>query len=48
MKMHVMAVKYPGYCLYKGSGPNEEMISEDAESIYDYLVKQRLHIDLVC
>ena len=37
MKMHVMAVEYPGYGLYKGSGPNEEMIREDAESIYDYL-----------
>ena len=35
--MHVMAVEYPGYGLYKSSQPDEEAIKEDALSIYDYL-----------
>ena len=36
-QMHVLAVEYPGYGLYKGSKPSEQMMREDAESIYDYL-----------
>lgn len=37
MKMHMLAVEYPGYGLYKQSKPDEQKIKEDAESIYDYL-----------
>lgn len=37
MGMHVIAVEYPGYGLYKTSKPNEQQMKEDADSIYDYL-----------
>jgi abhydrolase domain-containing protein 17 len=37
MQMHVIAVEYPGYGLYKTSKPNEQMMKEDADAIYDYL-----------
>ena len=39
MEMHVMAVEYPGYGLYKTSGPDENKMSEDALIVYDYLTK---------
>ena len=35
--MHILAVEYPGYGIYKGSA-NEESILEDSESVYEYLV----------
>ena len=37
MQMHVLAVEYPGYGLYKSSRPDEEKMKEDADAIYDYL-----------
>lgn len=39
MEMHVLAVEYPGYGLYKTQKPNEEFIKQDAEMIYEYLTK---------
>ena len=39
MKMHVMAVEYPGYGLYKTSKPDEEKIKNDADTVYDYLTE---------
>mmetsp|Transcript_1827 Transcript_1827/g.2455 ORF Transcript_1827/g.2455 Transcript_1827/m.2455 type:complete len:172 (+) Transcript_1827:663-1178(+) len=39
LKMHVMAVEYPGYGLYKSSGPDEQQIKQDAVIIYDYIVQ---------
>lgn len=39
MRMHVLAVEYPGYGLYKTSPPSETQIKEDAESIFDYLTQ---------
>ena len=36
MRMHVLAVEYPGYGLYKQGGPNEDKMREDCETIYDY------------
>lgn len=39
MEMHVLAVEYPGYGLYKTQKPNEEYIKQDADMIYEYLVK---------
>ena len=39
LKMHVMAIEYPGYGLYKTSQPNETQIKEDAVICYDYFVK---------
>ena len=39
MKMHVLAVEYPGYGLYKTSKPNEQQMKEDAELIFEYLTK---------
>jgi len=35
--MHVLAVEYPGYGLYKTTKPDEQWIKEDAVQIYDYL-----------
>lgn len=37
MGMHVIAVEYPGYGLYKSSPPDENKMKEDAIIIYDYL-----------
>ena len=37
MEMHVLAIEYPGYGLYKTSKPNEDQIKKDAVLIYDYL-----------
>ena len=37
--MHVMAVEYPGYGLYKTSKVDEEKMKEDADAIYDYLTQ---------
>ena len=39
MEMHVLAIEYPGYGLYKTSKPAEDKIKEDSEIIYDYLTK---------
>lgn len=39
MGMHVLAVEYPGYGLYKTSKPDEEKIKEDADTVYDYLTQ---------
>jgi len=39
MQMHVLAVEYPGYGLYKTSKPDEEKMKEDADAIYDYLTQ---------
>ena len=39
MKMHILAVEYPGYGLYKTSKPNENQMKEDAEIVYLYLTK---------
>lgn len=37
LQMHVLAVEYPGYGLYKNRGADEKVIKEDALVIYDYL-----------
>jgi pimeloyl-ACP methyl ester carboxylesterase len=39
MKMHVLAVEYPGYGLYKTSNPCENKMKEDSEIVYEYLTK---------
>ena len=39
LKMHVIAVEYSGYGLYKTSGPDEQKIKEDSEIIMEYLTK---------
>lgn len=35
--MHVLAIEYPGYGLYKTSKPSENQIKQDALTIYEYL-----------
>lgn len=37
--MHVLAIEYPGYGLYKGE-TTEDKILADAEAVYDYLVSE--------
>jgi fermentation-respiration switch protein FrsA (DUF1100 family) len=39
MEMHVMAIEYPGYGLYKTSKPNEQQMKEDALTVYEYLTQ---------
>jgi alpha-beta hydrolase superfamily lysophospholipase len=39
MGMHVIAVEYPGYGLYKTSKPSENQMKEDADTVYDYLTQ---------
>lgn len=39
LKMHVLAVEFSGYGLYKTSGPSEEKIKEDSEIIMEFLTK---------
>lgn len=39
MRMHILAVEYPGYGLYKTSTPDESKMKEDADIIFDYLTK---------
>jgi hypothetical protein len=39
LQIHVLAVEYPGYGLYKSSYPNEKQIKEDSIIVYDYLTK---------
>lgn len=39
MGMHVIAVEYPGYGLYKMFQPDENQIKEDAVIVYEYLTK---------
>ena len=36
LKVHVLAVEYPGYGIYDGS-PNADQIIDDALDVYDYL-----------
>jgi hypothetical protein len=37
MGLHVLAVEYPGYGLYKSSSSDENKMKEDAIIVYDYL-----------
>ncbi len=37
MRMHCLAVEYPGYGIYRTSKASEEKIKEDALTVYDYL-----------
>lgn len=39
MEMHVMAIEYPGYGLYKTSKPSEDQIKQDSVVIFDYLTQ---------
>lgn len=39
MKMHVLAVEYPGYGIYPGH-PNSEGILEDALTVWEYLTNE--------
>lgn len=42
MRMHVIAVEYPGYGVYQGTEPNANKIIEDAEVVYNFLIKELL------
>jgi hypothetical protein len=37
--MHVLAIEYPGYGLYKTCPTSEQQMGEDSEILYDYLTK---------
>ena len=38
LKMHILAVEYPGYGLYKGDFSNSDKIMKDAEVVYKFIV----------
>lgn len=38
LQMHILAVEYPSYGLYKDAEPTEQRFKEDALLIYDYLI----------
>jgi hypothetical protein len=38
LQMHVLAVEYPGYGLYKNMEADEEIMKEDSLIVYDYLI----------
>jgi hypothetical protein len=40
LRMHVMAVEYPGYGIYEGDNPNAEKIINDADIVYNFLLKK--------
>lgn len=40
MRMHVLAIEYPGYGLYKTAQPSESQIKEDSLIVYEYLVNK--------
>ena len=40
LRVHVLAIEYPGYGIYDGS-PDSEQIINDAETVYDYLTKSQ-------
>jgi hypothetical protein len=37
LKMHVIAVEYPGYGVYQGSTASADKIIEDAECVYSFI-----------
>ena len=37
MRMHILAIEYPGYGLYMTSKPDEVKMKNDAEIVYDFL-----------
>lgn len=37
--LHVLAVEYPGYGLYKGSRPDEMKMRVDADTIFDFITR---------
>jgi hypothetical protein len=39
LKIHVLAIEYPGYGIYPGS-PCAESILEDALSVWEYFTKE--------
>lgn len=39
MGMHLLAVEYPGYGLYKSSRPDEAKMREDADTVFEYLTR---------
>lgn len=40
LKMHVIAVEYPGYGVYEGNHSTADKIIEDADIVYNYLIYQ--------
>lgn len=38
LRVHVIAVEYPGYGIYEGGTPSAENIIEDAEIVYKFLI----------
>jgi hypothetical protein len=36
LRVHILAVEYPGYGIYDGS-PDAQQILDDAEIVYDFL-----------
>jgi hypothetical protein len=39
LKMHVIAVEYPGYGVYQGDKSTAEKIIADADIVYNFILK---------
>jgi abhydrolase domain-containing protein 17 len=51
LRMHVMAVEYPGYGIYEGDNPNADKIINDADIVYKFLLKNlnwKEHDIIIC
>lgn len=49
--MHIIAVEYPGYGIYKGDTSSADKIVKDADTVFNFLTKQLLwkeHDIVVC
>lgn len=51
LRMHVIAVEYPGYGIYEGDNPNADKIINDADIVYNFLLKKlnwKEHDIIIC
>ena len=40
LKMHVIAVEYPGYGVYEGDSANADKVIKDADIVYKFLIDE--------
>ena len=40
LQVNVILVEYPGYGVHNKKNPNEEIILKEAESVYNFLLKE--------
>lgn len=40
LKVHILAVEYPGYGVYRTKEPTEQLIFDDALRVYDFITSE--------